>query len=446
MRATLTQVEGGHPHLTIALSGADLEIGRERGAGLRIEREKVSRRHARIHQESGHHVLSDLGSANGTFVNGRLLDGPVVLQHGDVIDLAGEVHFVYRTARARRARWFAAVSACLVIAALTWRVADVTRKPDPAWVDALALAREGISAERAGELSVARSRLKSAAGVLYREGKLDDVERARVMSVAMERIGERLEEDLDLPSLFEQVLEATRPAPPSLPEGSVRAGCALDRVDAARVAPCIEAHVHSLFIELRQPTEEIPDYFYLEVGQRLLVERDFLESALRRGTPIIPLLERALAEKRMPPLLHYVALIESAYRPTARSRKGAVGIWQLMPPTARDHGLTVRSGLDERTDIEKSSQAAAQYLQHLLFEFGSDALLLALAGYNLGQGQVRARLKQLEDPFSDRSYWRLVETGLLPHETAVYVTRFVAAAIAGEGGLPSRSVLIAAGY
>jgi hypothetical protein len=85
-------------------------------------------------------------------------------------------------------------------------------------------------------------------------------------------------------------------------------------------------------------------------------------------------------------------------------------------------------------------------MQHLLFEFGSDALLLALAGYNLGQGQVRARLKQLEDPFSDRSYWRLVETGLLPHETAVYVTRFVAAAIAGEGGLPSRAVLVAAGY
>ena len=83
---------------------------------------------------------------------------------------------------------------------------------------------------------------------------------------------------------------------------------------------------------------------------------------------------------------------------------------------------------------------------NLVFEFGSDALLLALAGYNHGQGQVRAKLKRLDDPFSDRSYWGLVENGLLPEETALYVTRFVAAAIAGEGGVPSREVLAAAGY
>jgi hypothetical protein len=379
-------------------------------------------------------------------VNGRRLRGPVILHHGDEISLAGEVSLVYQVAPAWRGRWLAAAAAVLMIAALAWLAADFMRRPDPSWVDALALAREGIAAERAGDLSAARVSLKSAAGVLYKGGKLDDVERARVMTVAMERIGERLEEDIDLPSIFERVLEASRPTPTSVPAGLPRAGCTLDQVDAAEIASCIEAHVLLLFIELRQPAEEIPDYFYLDVGRRLLVERDFLESALRRGAPIVPELERALVEKKMPPLLHYVALIESAYRPNARSRKGAVGLWQLMRPTARDYGLQVSGVVDERTDVEKSSRAAAQYMQHLLFEFGSDALLLALAGYNLGQGQVRARLKQLEDPFSDRSYWRLVETGLLPHETAVYVTRFVAAAIAGEGGLPSRAVLVAAGY
>jgi membrane-bound lytic murein transglycosylase D len=165
-----------------------------------------------------------------------------------------------------------------------------------------------------------------------------------------------------------------------------------------------------------------------------------------RGAPILPELERALVAKKMPALLHYVALIESGYRSDARSPQGAVGLWQLMRPTAREYGLEVSSSVDEREDVAKSSDAAAQYLQHLVFEFGSDALLLALAGYNAGQGQVRAKLKQLDDPFSDRSYWRLVETGLLPQETALYVTRFVAAAIAGEAGVPNREALATAGY
>jgi membrane-bound lytic murein transglycosylase D len=117
-----------------------------------------------------------------------------------------------------------------------------------------------------------------------------------------------------------------------------------------------------------------------------------------------------------------------------------------MPRTANDYGLRVGDGVDERQDPEKSTQAAAQYLQHLVFEFGSDALLLALAGYNFGQERVRGRLKQLEDPFHDRSYWRLVERGLLPAETAAYVARFTAAALAGEAGLPDETTLAAAGY
>ena len=153
-----------------------------------------------------------------------------------------------------------------------------------------------------------------------------------------------------------------------------------------------------------------------------------------------------LEGKRMPPLLHYLAGIESGYRPDALSQAGAVGLWQFMPRTAADYGLRVGDGVDERKDAEKSSAAAAQYLQHLVFEFGSDSLLLSLAGYNYGQERVRGALKKLEDPFHDRSYWRLVERGLLPPETAAYVARFTAAALAGESGLPDEDALRAAGY
>ena len=148
----------------------------------------------------------------------------------------------------------------------------------------------------------------------------------------------------------------------------------------------------------------------------------------------------------MPPLLHYVALIESGYKNSATSSAAAAGIWQFMPATGRQYGLRVDDQVDERRTPEKATRAAARYLRDLAFEFGGDALLLALAGYNRGENGVRRSLKKLDDPFSDRSYWRLVERDLLPEETQSYVPRFIAAAVAGEGGLPSESVLREAGY
>jgi hypothetical protein len=447
MRAHLIQVAGDRAVAATPLPTHGLEIGRDANADLQIESERVSRRHARVHGEGGRHLLSDLGSANGTFVNGHRVQQPVILNHGDEIDLAGEITFVYQVGSARRVHWLASVAAVLLVAAGAWAIwGQLWERPDPVWDGALALAGEGIAAQRAGDPVTARAKLKSAAGLLYKSGKLDDFERARVMTVAMQRIGERLDEDVDLPTLYERVLEVSRPPGSSSSSGGRSVSCPLDRADATGIEACIEAQVHALFAELRQPVDQIPDSFYADVGRQLRQEREFIQGALLRGAPILPELERALVAKKMPPLLHYVALIESGYRRDARSPQGAVGLWQLMRPTAREYGLEVSGAIDEREDVARSSDAAAQYLQHLVFEFGSDALLLALAGYNSGQGHVRAKLKRLDDPFSDRSYWRLVETGLLPEETALYVTRFVAAAIAGEAGVPDRDALVAAGY
>jgi pSer/pThr/pTyr-binding forkhead associated (FHA) protein len=51
----------------------------------------VSRRHARINAVSGEYMLIDLGSSNGTVVNGQKITGPVILQHGDVIQVGGTI-------------------------------------------------------------------------------------------------------------------------------------------------------------------------------------------------------------------------------------------------------------------------------------------------------------------------------------------------------------------
>jgi membrane-bound lytic murein transglycosylase D len=199
-------------------------------------------------------------------------------------------------------------------------------------------------------------------------------------------------------------------------------------------------------IGLRQDPAEVPDRFYPEVARRLSRERDFLESALGRVDRYRDMMSEELKRAYMPPMLHYLACIESGYRIDARSKAGALGLWQFMPGTARDYGLSVGGARDERSDPRRSTTAAARYLRSLAFEFGGESLMLVLASYNHGENAVRRALKKLDDPYSDRSYWALVKAGYLPPETADYVARYVAAAVAGEAGVPSQAVLAGAGY
>jgi membrane-bound lytic murein transglycosylase D len=148
----------------------------------------------------------------------------------------------------------------------------------------------------------------------------------------------------------------------------------------------------------------------------------------------------------MPPLLHYLALIESGYQSHAVSPVGATGLWQIMPETARTYGLTVTEAQDDRYDPLEATRAAARYLRDLAFDFGGDSLFLAVAAYNAGETKVRRALRQLDDPFSDRNYWELAARELLPRETVIKIPLLLAATVAGEAGLPDVGALQAAGY
>ena len=121
---------------------------------------------------------------------------------------------------------------------------------------------------------------------------------------------------------------------------------------------------------LRQDAQDVPAGFYRTVGERMRRERAFLERALQRGEYLVPMLTVELEEARMPWLLHYLALIESGYRPDVKSKAGARGLWQFMPATGREYGLKVDSKADERLNPEKSTYAAARYLKRLYLRFG----------------------------------------------------------------------------
>lgn len=86
--AMLMEVEGPSPGKRFFLEQTELTIGRDESCDLVIPERQVSRQHARIRHESGRHILEDLGSKNGTFVNGSEVVEPHPLQDGDEIQIA----------------------------------------------------------------------------------------------------------------------------------------------------------------------------------------------------------------------------------------------------------------------------------------------------------------------------------------------------------------------
>jgi len=127
-----------------------------------------------------------------------------------------------------------------------------------------------------------------------------------------------------------------------------------------------------------------------------------------------------LQKRGLPAGLSAVIEIESAQNPLALSRKGARGLWQLMPDTARRYGLEVDAVRDERIDIARSTEAASQYFADLYAQFGSWPL--ALAAYNWGEGNLAEAIARMQS--SDFSL--LAGSGALPLETRNYVPAVLA--------------------
>ncbi|WP_375238093.1 LysM peptidoglycan-binding domain-containing protein [Aurantibacter sp.] len=132
-----------------------------------------------------------------------------------------------------------------------------------------------------------------------------------------------------------------------------------------------------------------------------------------------PLFEQEFDNLDIPLEMKYLAIVESALKPRARSRVGATGLWQFMFATGKQYGLDVSSYVDERSDPVKSTKTAATYLGVLYRIFGDWDL--ALAAYNSGPGNVN---KAIRRSGGYRNYWNIRPN--LPRETAGYVPAFLA--------------------
>jgi membrane-bound lytic murein transglycosylase D len=134
----------------------------------------------------------------------------------------------------------------------------------------------------------------------------------------------------------------------------------------------------------------------------------------------MPLFEEALDAYDLPLELKYLPIIESALKPTARSRAGALGLWQFMLKTGRLYGLESNSLVDDRLDPIKATWAAARYLREM-YDIYKDWHLV-IAAYNCGPGNVNKAIRRAGGA---TDYWSIYN--YLPRETRGYVPAFIAA-------------------
>jgi membrane-bound lytic murein transglycosylase D len=167
--------------------------------------------------------------------------------------------------------------------------------------------------------------------------------------------------------------------------------------------------------------EKIPTYSP-EIWERIdkeLLKNTYWQSNtmlfFKKANKYFPIIESILKKNNIPDDFKYLALIESGLDNVV-SPAGAAGFWQILKGTAREHGLEVNSAIDERYNLEKSTEVACEYLHDAYDKFGS--WTMAAASYNMGKNGARRRIAEQ----GTNNYYNLH----LNSETSRYIFRIIA--------------------
>jgi peptidoglycan lytic transglycosylase D len=222
--------------------------------------------------------------------------------------------------------------------------------------------------------------------------------------------GDGFSEKKDEPASIDELLKiATFPKPPA------------DAETAAVVKADLESTEHDV------PIPQNPRiYAYVELFQGRL--REYIEESLSRGSKYLPMIQSVFKAEGLPLDLAYIPIIESGFKTNALSKANAKGPWQFMKATAVEQGLKHDWYVDERSDPEKATLAAAKYLKTLHKMFNGDWHLV-LAAYNGGLGRLQRAMKSAKTD----DFWQLSETSrYLPKETREYVPLILAAIVVAK--------------
>jgi membrane-bound lytic murein transglycosylase D len=187
--------------------------------------------------------------------------------------------------------------------------------------------------------------------------------------------------------------------------------------------------------EVEEEIGEIAHDLPIEINDRVLTFLSYyqdrrgrftIERALQRVGRYQSMIEQILKEEGVPLDLIYLCQAESAFQPRALSRAKAKGMWQFISSRGKEYGLRQTWWIDERSDPEKSTRAAARHLKDLYQEFGD--WYLAMAAYNAGP----VRIHRAMDKTGADSFWKLAEKRALPKETSNYIPNILALTIIGK--------------
>lgn len=152
---------------------------------------------------------------------------------------------------------------------------------------------------------------------------------------------------------------------------------------------------------------------------KILADQGKLNEILKAAAPYLYFIHEEVKARGLPAELALIPIIESEFNPNDHSNKGATGLWQLMPGTANELGVKVKSGYDGRRNVVASTKAALAYFKDLGNLFKGD-WYLAIAAYNCGQVKVASTEKRT----GVHNFWNLP----LPQETKYYVPKLLAVA------------------
>jgi len=478
-------------HLSGSLQGtasmspkAVIRIGRGEDCDVQFDAQldvRVSTHHAEIRFEGGQYVLIDVGSTNGTLVNGKLVRTHR-LRSGDKIAFGAqggpEVRFdveeSFRTSRGNGS-------------SLPLQMPAPPRTQDyPAPnLDAAALASEAqlrISRARAGsggrssgqtmfimadtlkkvEAATQRKDRKKTAGIVgaivflsligfgvlgvviwQQKKQIEQILQKKDgldKQIARIQLAMQIETDPDkLVSLEDQLTALTGKAQAAIGEIEKK-----DKSEAQKLEQAgdeLDRQIRYVLSKFNAQTYAVPPIF----KQRLkhYIDRNLRQAGTRsiykRKQQYWPMIVKEFSALGLPEEMGYVAWQESGFDPLAESAAKARGMWQFMDFRAREFGMRVERarGVDDRTDVLKSTRGAARYLANLLAEFGEDSFMLAIASYNKGENGMRRVLHEIaQQPGGfrkdKRDFWHLYRLKKLPEETLEYVPQILAAAIIGN--------------
>jgi len=172
-----------------------------------------------------------------------------------------------------------------------------------------------------------------------------------------------------------------------------------------------------------------PKRVVIELDKITKVYPKNFQGGLDRAHKYRPYISEVFQKAGIPGELAALAMVESQFHPSVRSRAGAVGMWQFMSATGKRYDLRIDKYVDERRDWHKATHAAARYLSDLNKYFDGD-WALAITAYNMGEyGLERA----IAANGGERNLWKLLETppasNKIHRESKEFYAKFLASAI-----------------